>query len=98
YNEGGGISRTRPRGSTAGGRFCGTTDDESVPSAGLVREMRMMREAEPGARGPIRPLDWLKIIPFEPAPARDPPGRGGPGAAAGGGRAGRGRRGGGAVH
>jgi len=31
----------------------------------------MMREAEPGAGGPIRPLDWLKIIPFEPAAASD---------------------------
>ena len=30
-----------------------------------------MREAEPGAGGPIRPLDWLKIIPFEPAAASD---------------------------
>ena len=41
----------------------------------------MMREAEPGAGGPIRPLDWLKIIPFEPAAASDRPGWMGLGAA-----------------
>ena len=36
------CSRTRSRGSSAGGRFSGTTDDKSVPSAELVRETQAM--------------------------------------------------------
>jgi AraC family transcriptional regulator len=62
-------SRTRPTGSTAGGRSRGTTDHESVPSAGLVTEMRVMREEEPRRGDPIGPLDWRQILPFEPAAA-----------------------------
>src|SRR5499427_5924576 len=64
-------SRTRPRGSTAGGRFCGTTDDESVRWAGLVREMRLMRPEEPRRGDLINPLDWHKILPFDAAAASD---------------------------
>src|SRR5262245_23875443 len=64
-------SRARPRGSTAGGRFCGTTDDESVRWAGLVREMRLMRPEEPRRGDLIKPLDWHKILPFEAAAASD---------------------------
>src|ERR1700722_19552867 len=61
------YSRTPPRGSTVGGRSSGTTDDESVPSAGLVMEMRMMRPEEPRPDDPLGPLDYLKAIPSEPA-------------------------------
>src|SRR6516225_6036274 len=58
-------SRTPPTGSTAGGKSCGTMDDESVPSAGLVRETRVMRQEEPECDARIGPLDWPKILPFE---------------------------------
>src|SRR6516225_3766979 len=64
-------SRTRPGGSTAGSRSCGTTDDESVSSAGLARETRVMRQEEPGCGDLIGPLDWRKILPFEAAAASD---------------------------
>src|SRR5215471_3583820 len=64
-------SRTRPSGSTAGSRSCGTTDDESVSSAGLARETRVMQQEEPGGGGPIGPLDWRKILPYEAAAASD---------------------------
>jgi AraC-like DNA-binding protein len=30
-----------------------------------------MRQEEPGCGDPIGPLDWLKIVPFEPAAASD---------------------------
>src|SRR5215469_7980618 len=66
-----GDSRTRPTGSTAGSRSCGTTDDESVSSAGLARETRVMRQEEPGGGDPIGPLDWRKILPFEAAASSD---------------------------
>src|SRR5262245_56416509 len=64
-------SRTWPTGSTAGGRSCGTADDESVPAAGLVGEMRVMRQEEPRRGDPIGPLDWRQILPFEAAAASD---------------------------
>ena len=38
-------------------------DEESVPSAGSVRETQEMSEAEPGHGDPLAPLDWLKILP-----------------------------------
>jgi AraC family transcriptional regulator len=63
---------TNPAKGFHGGRqSSGTTDDESALSAGLVREAQLMPEKEPGGGDPIRPLDWLKIIPFEPAAASD---------------------------
>src|SRR5262245_37926204 len=63
--------RTRPPDSRAGGWPCGTTDDESVPSAGLVGEMRMKRLEAPRRGDPIRPLDWYRILPFDAAAASD---------------------------
>src|SRR6516225_1039116 len=33
--------------------------------------MQVMREEEPGRGDPIGPLNWLEIIPFEPAAASD---------------------------
>src|SRR5215472_13605959 len=33
--------------------------------------MQVMPQEEPGGGDPIGPLDWLKIIPFEPAAASD---------------------------
>jgi AraC family transcriptional regulator len=54
-----------------GRRIKQTTHDESVPSPGLVREMQLMPQQEPGGGAPIGPLDWLEIIPFEPAAASD---------------------------
>ena len=42
-----------------------------MPSAGLVSETQVMRQEEPGRGGPIGPLDWLKILPFEAAAASD---------------------------
>ena len=47
----------------AGGGPSGTLDEESVPSAGSVRETQEMSEAEPGHGDPLAPLDWLKILP-----------------------------------
>ena len=41
----------------------GTMDEESVPSAGSVRETQGMPEEEPGHGDPLAPLDWLKILP-----------------------------------
>src|SRR5262249_58352822 len=64
-------SRTGPSGSMAGSRTCGTTDDESVSSAGLARETRVMRQEEPRGGDPIGSLDWLEILPFEAAAASD---------------------------
>src|SRR5262249_14864538 len=55
------------KGSTAGGSSCGTTDDKSMPLAGLIREMRVMHQEEPRHGDRIGPLDWRKILPFEPA-------------------------------
>jgi AraC family transcriptional regulator len=46
-------------------------DDESVPSAGRVRETQMMREEESERGDPIGPLDWRRILPFAPAAASD---------------------------
>ena len=43
------------------------TNDESVPVAGLVKETQVMQQEEPRGGDSIRPLDWLKAIPFEPA-------------------------------
>jgi len=57
-------SRTRPTDSTAGGGSSGTADEESAPSAGLVREVQVMRQQEPGRSDPIRPRDWRQILPF----------------------------------
>src|SRR5262249_27673828 len=60
-------SRTRPSGSTAGSWSCGTTDDESVSSAGLARETRGMRQEKPGGGDPIEPVDWPRLLPHEAA-------------------------------
>jgi hypothetical protein len=46
-------------------------DDESVPSAGLIREEQVMPQEEAGRGDPIGPLDLRKIVPFEPAAASD---------------------------
>ena len=43
-------TRTRPTGSTAGGGPSGTVDGESMPSEGLVGEVQVMRQDEPGRR------------------------------------------------
>src|SRR6516164_4150370 len=64
YN-GGWASRTRPRDSTAGGGSNGTVDDESAPSAGLVREAQVMPQEHPRGGDLIGPRDWLKILRFE---------------------------------
>src|SRR5262249_54139658 len=64
-------SRTRPTDSTAGAGSSGTVGGESVPSAGLVREVQGMRQQEPGRSDPSRPRDWFKSPPFEPAAASD---------------------------
>jgi hypothetical protein len=42
-----------------------------MPSAGLVSETQVMRQEEPGRGDPIGPLDWRKILPFEPAASSD---------------------------
>jgi AraC family transcriptional regulator len=55
----------------AGGGPSGTTDEESVPSAGSVREVQVMRQQEPGRSDPIRLQDWYKILPFEAEAASD---------------------------
>src|SRR5260370_33860070 len=51
------------------------TNDESVPVAGLVKETQGMQQEEPRGGDSIRPLDWLKAIPFEPAARSDRVGR-----------------------
>src|SRR6516165_2921656 len=58
-------------GRQGGGGSSGTADDEPVPSAGLVREVQVMRQQEPGRSDPIRPRDWRKILPFEADAASD---------------------------
>ena len=60
-------SRTRPTDSTTGGGSSGTTDDESVPAGGLVREAQVTPQEHPGGGDPIGPQDWRKILPFEAA-------------------------------
>jgi hypothetical protein len=55
----------------AGGGPSGTTDDESVPAAGLVRGTQVMREEELRHGDPIGCLDWRQILPFEAAAASD---------------------------
>jgi AraC family transcriptional regulator len=42
-----------------------------MPLAGLVSEAQVMRQEEPGRSGPLGPLDWRKILPFEAAAASD---------------------------
>ena len=64
-------SRTRPTDSTTGGGSSGTTDDESVPAGGLVRETPVMRQEEPGRGDPIGLLDLRKLLPFEASAASD---------------------------
>jgi AraC family transcriptional regulator len=36
-----------------------------VPSAGLVREVQVKRQQEPGRSDPIEPRDWRKLFPFD---------------------------------
>jgi AraC family transcriptional regulator len=55
------------KGSTAGSSSCRTTDDKSMPLTRLIREMRVKHQEEPRHGDPIGPLDWQKILPFEPA-------------------------------
>ena len=66
YNEGRAIYEPA-KGLHGGRQPSGTTDEESVPSAELVREVQVMRQQEPGRSDPLGPLGWLKAIPFEPA-------------------------------
>jgi hypothetical protein len=66
-----GQARTRPKGFHGRRRSSGTQDDASVPSAGRVREMPMRREEEAERSDPIGPLDWRRILPYEPAVASD---------------------------
>jgi hypothetical protein len=40
-------------------------------SAGLVSEAQVIGQAEPGRGGPLGPLDWRKVLPFEPCAATD---------------------------
>ncbi len=42
-----------------------------VRDGGLVAETQVMRQGEPGRGGPLGPLDWCKILPFEPCAASD---------------------------
>src|SRR5689334_6215469 len=49
----------------------GPADDESVLSAGLVREVRMKRQEEPRRGDPLRPMDWHKLLPVEAAASSD---------------------------
>ena len=49
-----------------------------MPSAGLVSEAQVIGQAEPARGGPLGPLDWRKVLPFEPCAASDSLG-GGPG-------------------
>jgi AraC family transcriptional regulator len=53
----------------AGGGSSGNPEEESMPSAGFVRETQVMRQEEPGGGDPIGPPDWLKLVPFQPAAA-----------------------------
>src|SRR5262249_59015807 len=56
----------RPRGTRLGkGDFDVTGTATARPSRSQVREARVMTEKEPGRGCPIRPLDWLKHVPFE---------------------------------
>src|SRR5713101_5896234 len=34
-------------------------------TAGLIREMLMKRQEGPGGGGPLGPLEWRKVLPFE---------------------------------
>ena len=54
-----------------GSRSCGTMEDESLASVGIVREARVMRQEEPECDARIGPLDWLKTVPFEADAASD---------------------------
>src|SRR5262249_32301498 len=61
-------SRTQPRASTAGGGPSGTADNELVPSARLVKELRVRSERveEPGRGDPIGPFALLReFVPVE---------------------------------
>jgi hypothetical protein len=42
-----------------------------MPAAGLDRETPAMQQNEPRRGDPIGPLDWRKILPFEPAASSD---------------------------
>ncbi len=42
-----------------------------MPSAGLIGETQVMRQEAPGRGAPIGPLEWLKLVPFEPSAASD---------------------------
>src|SRR5262249_21503723 len=44
---------------------------------GLVRETQVMQQQQPGRGAPIGPLDWLKIVPFQPVASSDRLGWGG---------------------
>jgi AraC family transcriptional regulator len=40
-----------------------------MPTAGLVSETPVMRQEEPVRGGPLGPLEWRKVLPFEPCAA-----------------------------
>jgi hypothetical protein len=52
-------------------QLSGSTEGERMPSTGLARETRVMRQEELGHSDSIRPLDWLKILPHEAAASSD---------------------------
>jgi hypothetical protein len=47
------------------------TNDELVKSTGPVVGSQLMRQEESGRGGPIGPLDWRKVIPFQAIAASD---------------------------
>src|SRR5262249_22557292 len=63
--------RTRPRRPIAGNGSSGTTDDESAPVGGLVREAQLGPEKEPVHGNLTEPLDWLRLLPHETAASSD---------------------------
>jgi AraC family transcriptional regulator len=42
-----------------------------MPAAGLASEAQVMRQEQPGRSDPLGPLDWRKVLPFEPCAASD---------------------------
>jgi AraC family transcriptional regulator len=42
-----------------------------MPSAGLVSETQIMGQEEPGRGGLLGPLDWRRVLPFEPCATSD---------------------------
>src|SRR5262249_3811831 len=60
-------SRTRPTDSTAGGGSSGTLDEESVPSAVLVKEVLVMPHQEPRHGDPLGPRERARFVSFAPS-------------------------------